>query len=146
MGNRAYFTITDHNPVSKTFYVHWNGGMDTFAPLCRAVFDNDVTEIEHFMQFFSSLGIRAELASFQNNGALNDLMEENGHYYIDLKRQTLSHMEEGQSIPRWVPNLQEAFESYLNKSILENYRDKTRKEYWDGIMDQAKKFFKRGEK
>lgn len=136
MGNRAYFTLKTPGE-SKTYYTHWNGGLDTFAPLCKALFDRDIKHIDSVLGFFKHLDIKTEL---QDAPDAQEWNEENGHYFIDLSKQTLDQrFESGQRV--WHSHLKDAFEGYLAKYIKEDYRDKVRADYWDGIMDAANKFF-----
>lgn len=136
MGNRCYFTIQH-----KHYYMHWNGGMDTFAPLAKTLFDNDCNNVDHAIKFMESMELRPEL---QESADAYNWTDENGHYYIDLTNKVLYHRKDDDNAPRLaVLDLEETFNSYLRDHISEDYQEKTRECYWHGIIDAGKEFFKK---
>lgn len=137
MGNRAYVSLKEKYQT-KTYYMHWNGGLDTIAPLCRVVFDNDIMDADKVVEFLVSLGLRLEP---QKEAEARNWIEENGHYDIDLVKQTLDQRFEDKRL--WHPHLKEAFEAYLAKSIRKECQDKVRDEYWYGIIKAGEEYFKK---
>ncbi len=141
MGNRVYFTIKTKSE-SKTYYQHWNGGLDTFAPLAHALFANDVTDIQKAISFIESMGFRPEL---QESSEASSWLEENGHHFIDLDAKTFETVS-ASGMRRPIRLLREAFVEYVQENILAEYQESSDREYWHGIIDAAKSFFNGGVK
>lgn len=137
MGNRAYFTIKTKSD-SKTYYTHWNGGVDTFAPLAKSLFDHGVTDIEQVILFMTkALELRPEL---QSHPGATSWLEENGHYAIDLEAKTLRHTSQS-GMTVMLHDLHLGFLDYVNTKVIEPARDKVTRLYWDGIQDAARAFY-----
>lgn len=137
MGNRVYVTLIDKG--IKTFYLHWNGGLDTWLPLTKVAFEIDqkgykkITTNE-ILSMLDHLGIRYE----QSDDCFNKV-EENGHYYIDLINHTFKHKTE---VGNWhtINNFKDAFEKYIVNYIMQEYRDNIRENYWRGIQTRCALF------
>ena len=149
MGNRVYFTIKDKKGLSKSYYQHWNGGLDTFCPILDQAFKNDVSTVEPIVEFLESQGFKPEyqedLSPWQ--------CEENGHYYIDLKDKSFFQRYEDRvefngkvfyetRVRPLNSNLKEAFEEYILKNIKLEYHESVRLEYWKQLSELSGKYFK----
>lgn len=139
MGNRAYVTV-EKNHYKTSYYLHWNGGLDTMAPVCRTLFDHDASSAQDFEKLMQACEIKIEK---QPSYIPTSQTEENGHYLINLDRQTLELTKEGSSLARWIPHLKEAFEAFVNNKIKEEYRERVRSDYWGGILEIGEKTFKK---
>ena len=138
MGNRVYCTVSGQDQT-KTFYLHWNGGLDTFCPLVEVLFQNEISKVSDFESFLKYLGLRAE-SQVETDRTLR---EENGHYSIDLVDRKFSHALEAFPIFLEVLDRKQTFETYIRDFIREDYRDKVRKEYWEGILEAGREFFQK---
>lgn len=147
MGNRVYFTLKDKN-TSKTYYQHWNGGLDTFCPIIDSAFQNNVTESKDVVSFLESCELNPEL--------MKDISpttcEENGHYIIDLNKKTfIQYYEQYVKLDnntyaeirvRPLSDLKQAFEDYLLSSIRIECHNDVRQSYWYGFKQKADDYFK----
>lgn len=136
MGNRAYVTLNN-----ETFYVHWNGGLDTFCPLIEAVqclkrenLRPTSTEIQAaFLEFCGQKMEKFKGTQYESK----QLIEENGHYFIDLSLMTVIHRLEVENkvtkmddvVSRLIVNPHNYFLEYFIPRILPDYVEKAKKEY-----------------
>jgi hypothetical protein len=135
MGNRAIVSIQKNN-VRSSYYLHWNGGLDTLAPVSKVLFDFN-SSAEHFEKLMTYLEIKVEL---QDAPLPFHDVEENGHYLIDLDTKTLTQFTEKSRVIH--SDLCASFEKYLSKHISKDWQDKTRVSYWQGIQKKGIEFFK----
>lgn len=137
MGNRVYITLKkDH--VNKNFYMHWNGGLDTWLPLAKTIFQHDIKNIDQIVEFLKSMDLKIEQ---QDEAEAFLWEEENGHYYIDLNKQTFEVKKD--KVLEWIPNLQEGFEKYLSTKIRKECQESVRADYWETILKEGEQFFKK---
>lgn len=137
MGNRAYFTLKTKSE-SRTFYMHWNGGLDTFAPLSRAIFDSNTKDLSKIVRFIETdLELKLEL---QESSEATSWLEENGHYFLDLESKTLEQvLASGMRVTH--NDLSKVFDEYVQNRIREEYRTKMRDTYWNPILESAARYF-----
>lgn len=84
MGNRAYITLRE-----KTYYVHWNGGLDTWCPLIDAI---NATAKKLGLPTNEDIEAAFKLFCESDMELLKDMspyhaakqIEENGHYFLRL--------------------------------------------------------------
>lgn len=141
MGNRVFVTIKDPQK-NQSFYMHWNGGLDTWLPLTKVLFDHDIKDISQAVKFVESLGLKIEL---ENVGL--DEVEENGHYFVDLaaksflkKQRTRGY--EGDFVSALVYDFEKEFDNYLFK-YQDSVREKIKKDYWEAILNKGNEVFGR---
>ena len=84
MGNRVIVTIQDHDSM-KQYYQHWNGGLDTWLPICHKLFEKSVVKISIVEELFRALNIKIE----PQKDVVFGWIEENGHYFIDLEKKRI---------------------------------------------------------
>jgi hypothetical protein len=142
VGNRAYVTI-EKSHYRTSYYLHWNGGIDTIAPVCKVLFDHNANKPEDFEALMKACEIRIQR---QADVLPTNKTEENGHYLINLDKQTLEQTPENMTALRWIPHLKDEFESFVRTKIKAEYRDEVRKNYWDGILEIGSKTFNQTEK
>lgn len=145
MGNRVYISIKDEKKAT-TYYMHWNGSLDTWAPIAQALFKNNVKDINQALALFAYCNLKLE---DQEEFNLN-WIEENGHFLLDLEKQKFSMTSEISAPYKGlndflepfeeVTDFKAAFEEYLQKKILPDYHDKYRKQYWEGFTEEAHRF------
>lgn len=140
MGNRVYVTL-EGTEKPKTYYLHWNGGLDTWTSIADVIFENDVLKPERVIEFLDSLDIKSEL----QNGKCHDWLEENGHYFINLGEKTFRiRKETSQGIVNKLSfHLEADFIDYLKKHISPSFQEETYKVYWEEIHNLGKTFFKK---
>jgi hypothetical protein len=86
MGNRVYVTLNGTN----TYYLHWQGGLDSWIPMFRAVqicdFEVIPSDIVAAMDkvFNQKMELQTDTSCLRWN-------EENGHYFIDLRSLTFKY-------------------------------------------------------
>lgn len=136
MGNRVYLTVTSAGQQVESYYMHWNGCMLTWAPLTRALFDANVTSLKDFNKIISALDFKLE--PIETNNKTLGWVEENGHHFIDLGKQTL-FTTNGKTLNQ-VVDYKAAFERRLTAYNPEA-RDHKRETNWIGIQDQVKAMF-----
>jgi hypothetical protein len=142
MGNRVFFTIEDKNGAD-TYYQHWSGGLDTFLPITKAAFDSNLKDRATFVRFLEECGFNPEKQSRPNTR----LIEENGHYIINLKDNSLFIREEIERHgfydiqTRVAGDLFDEFNAYFQRKIKPEYHETTKKDCWDNLYSEATKFF-----
>ena len=137
MGNRAIVSIQKGHE-RQSYYLHWNGSLDTIAPVSKALFDADAKDFSDFENFMKFLGLRAEK---QKDLWPLTYVEENGHFLIVLNAKKLEqYLENGERV--YHADLKYSFEEYLQKHIKVEYRENERVEYWQGILKSGTEFFK----
>lgn len=138
MGNRVYITLN-----KKTYYTHWNGGLDSFCPLIEAleqitneakIILSDEMIVESWFKF---CGQKLEL---QKSPEAKNWTEENGHYFIEysplgliVKHKDEFPVNEGRSWPavstNEIKNPYEYFLAYGLPKFTAEYKDEIKKEY-----------------
>lgn len=144
MGNRVYITATSAGLQRKTYYLHWNGCMLTWAPLCKALFELGVTKLADLEGALKHLDLRFEEVE-SNNESMN-WVEENGHLFVDLGKKTLTRRFEVHNKAtdifdvhsELVTDFKAAFERRL-ESYRPEARDHKRETNWTGIQDEVRK-------
>lgn len=142
MGNRVYTTIKSNND-KKTYYLHWNGGLDTWLPVVNVAFKEQVKTPSKVAEFINYLGVKIEEVS----GIKPTDTEENGHYFIDLEKQTFKKVYriggyDGElAQKRFIKgHFKQSFENLLANYDKE-HRDKIMESYWTGISHAGLEFF-----
>jgi len=139
MGNRVYVTVKalDENNTqqSKTFYMHWNGCMMTWAPLANQLFERGVKSIDTVLDVLKKLDLKFEL---QDNPAAINWCDENGHHYVDLSEREFLRRFREKNARQVVTDLYEAFNSELRK-YREDYREEKSKQ-WKTLQDDVRTF------
>lgn len=129
MGNRVYVTIDD-----ETFYMHWNGGLDTWLPIANAAFKHNKKK-DDILKLLDVCELRYELQ--QDKDAYN-WTEENGHYYLDTTNQTFRRKLCNGDL-KYYTFFEDDFKQFLKECISEEYRQEVYDSYWLGFHEQAEK-------
>ena len=131
MGNRVYVTIDN-----DTFYLHWNGGPDTWLPIVDAAFKYNKKK-DDILELLKALEISFEL---QNDKDAYNWIEENGHYYIDTTNQTFRRKKRNGYL-KYYTFFEDDFNDFIRECIDRDYRQKTYEAYWLGIHAEAQKLW-----
>lgn len=131
MGNRVYVTIDN-----DTFYMHWNGGLDTWLPIAEVAFKYDKKK-DDILNLLDACELRYEL---QTDKDAYNWTEENGHYYLDTTNKTFRRKNTDGTL-KYFPFLYDSFKEYLIEHISENYREQVYESYWIGIQEEAEKLW-----
>lgn len=139
MGNRVYITVealdNENKLQQKTFYMHWNGCMMTWAPLANQLFERGITSIDTVLDVLKKLELKYEL---QDSPDAYFYTEENGHHYIDLTKREFLSRGEHSSVRHVVTDLFDAFNKELRK-YREDYREEKSKQ-WKELQDDVRTF------